>query len=129
MKKIAAYQATDGKIFTGNNAKSKVEEYERRFELDMKVEKAIERARILFDVPEVNDKTPNKDKHEESGLTKKEVEFLDKIAQEWDTGEDFENVFDSIVRVHAYNREAFSKFIDYLNGDATWEGNTATETK
>jgi len=112
-KKIAAYQAEDGKIFTGVDARQEMELHERILEATKEIDKTVEYARKIFDVPEATNSTPATELlDDDDETTKKEYFFMDKVVGYDDFS--FDDMITWIVKMKAFNQDAFALLYNHI---------------
>jgi hypothetical protein len=105
-KKIVAYQADDGKTFTGPNSKVEMERYERLKKMEKKLKTVIEYARKLFNIP------ASKNDDERSEQEQDIMESVDGCQAVFY----FDDLVEIIVRLRLYNTSTFDEFVVYLKG-------------
>jgi hypothetical protein len=108
-KKIKGYQATDGKVFIGRDAKGDMERHEYIIGINKRIQDAIGYAHKVFDVPADEFIKPRRNEICDD-VTEKERAFLEEVGTEYD----FDDFIEQIVRMREFNKKAFSKFVVYL---------------
>lgn len=113
-KKVDAYQANDGTLFTGKDAKKNMELHERLVEAGNRAKEIVKYARKVFGIPKVEDLDLG-DEHElfDDETTQKEQDFMEQIGENFSLADDyyFDDLITWIMRMKAYNGEAFHKLI------------------
>jgi len=107
-KKIVAYQADDGRIFQGSNARQDMENYERRKEQRKRCEKVVLHARRLFGLSTVNEIDDDSDSREESALT-------DRITDGFDVEIDFDDFVSWIVNLRDIDPASFDEMVSFMD--------------
>lgn len=100
-KKIVAYQTDDGKVFSGKGAKERMEEHENRLKMKKRINDIKDEACHIYKFNE---------KFDPSG--EKEEALVDDVCENYDLG--FSDVVTVIIRLRAYNPEAFQRLMCYI---------------
>lgn len=124
-KKIDAYQADDGKIFLGDEAKEKMEQHEKVQEKKRRIKNVIEYARKIYNVPRLDETNTDKEGNRIDGegvgweaLTNREAKFLADVCEdvESDTLDEF---ISSIARLKLYNASTFANLCCFMEREFT----------
>ena len=100
-KKISAYQANDGKIFTGAGAKEKMEAHDRYLTREEKIKVTTDYARHLFKVPRCNE------------MDEIEEEFIAAIGGDPQIC-DFDDLIKQFIGLKDHDNVGFNLLIDYI---------------
>jgi len=107
-KKIVAYQADDGKIFQGSNARQDMENYERRQKQRKRGEKVVLHARKLFNLSVVNEVDSVEDSADESIITNRVTDGFDiQIA--------FDDLIQWIVNLRDIDPASFDEMVSFMD--------------